>query len=82
MQVMLMNIEQRTHELPNDRNREPNKGPPRPAIGTETEQKGGKEPAQRQAERDWHDSPKDPPSMQSHDVWPEQPTQRQREPPA
>lgn len=30
-----------------------------PAVGSETTQKGGKEPAQRQAQRDWENSSKE-----------------------
>jgi hypothetical protein len=54
-----MNTEQRTAEPQDDRKREPNKAPPGPAVGTEAEQKGGKEPAKRQAERDWEHSAKE-----------------------
>ncbi len=54
-----MNTEPRTGEPRDDDNRERNKVPPRPAPGSEAEQKGGKEPAQHQAQRDWNDSSKE-----------------------
>ena len=55
-----MNAEQRTGEARDDRKREPDKAaPPGRAVGSEAEQKGGKEPAQRQAERDWENSAKE-----------------------
>jgi hypothetical protein len=54
-----MNTEDRTGEQRNDRKREPNKVPSDLAVGGEAAQKGGKEPAQRQAERDWENSPKE-----------------------
>ncbi len=54
----LMNSEQGTEEQRSGRKREPNKVQP-PAVETEAAQMGGKEPAQRQAERDWENSPKE-----------------------
>lgn len=51
-----MNTDQRTDKQRDDRKREV---PPRPDVGSETAQKGGKEPAQHQAERDWENSSKE-----------------------
>jgi hypothetical protein len=56
---MLMNSEQTTGGKSKDRGREPDKAPSSPAVGTEAEQKGGKEPARQQAERDWEHSSKE-----------------------
>lgn len=54
-----MSTENRTGEQRNDRKREPNKMPSDPAVGSEASQKGGKKPAQHQAEHDWENSPKE-----------------------
>ncbi len=54
-----MNTEQGTGETRDDHGADSNRTPAAPAVGTEAEQKGGKEPAKVQAERDWEHSAKE-----------------------
>lgn len=54
-----MSTESKEYQQRDHGKREPDKVPPRPGDGSEAAQKGGKEPAKRQAERDWEDSPKE-----------------------
>ena len=54
-----MTAETRDRNQRSDRKDEPKPGTPESAPGTETQKKGGTEPAKRQAERDWQDSAKE-----------------------
>ena len=54
-----MTTEQSSGEQQDNRKLKPDEAPSHPAVGSEASRKGGKENAQRQAERDWENSPKE-----------------------